>query len=89
VFAWLDRKVEEFTAPIKGELGKIRFKTKILESVRPPDAISAHLRSNNFDLVILGTSGQESFFGLRFGSTAERLVHDTHCSALTVKPMGG
>ena len=89
VYVWLDKRIEEFTAPMKEELGKIKFRTKILESVRPPDAISSHLRSNSFDLVILGTTGQENFFGLRFGSNAERLVHDTHCSALAVKPVKG
>lgn len=87
VNTWLAKRIEDFTAPIKEELETIRFTTAILESVRPPDAISSHLRSNKFDLVILGTTGKESFFGLRFGSNAERLVHDTHCSALAVKPV--
>ena len=86
IYSWLDQRIETFTKPIVEDLKEIRFKTAILEAVRPPDAITSHLRSNKFDLVVLGTTGHESFFGLRFGSNAERLVHDTHCSALAVKP---
>ncbi|MGK0188457.1 MAG: nucleotide-binding universal stress UspA family protein, partial [Verrucomicrobiales bacterium] len=47
-----------------------------------------HLTECSADLVVLGTRGRTGFKSLLMGTTAEKLIHETPCSALAVKPKG-
>ena len=82
----IKKRVESFTAPYKDKLDRLSYKFTTLESASPSKAITAHLQENEFDLAVLGTTGKQNWFGLRFGSNAERLIEDTHCSVLAIKP---
>ncbi len=84
--AKLQAKIDALMVPHREELDRIPAKWTILEASHPAIPISSHLRASGPDLVVVGTTGQENWFGLRFGSNAERLVHETECSVLAVKP---
>lgn len=86
VEAALQKRIEEFTSPLRDDLDRLDYSTTILESTDPAVSISAYLQRSDCDLVVVGTTGHESVFGLRYGSNAERLVRDTHCSVLAIKP---
>lgn len=81
-----ERSHQEYLRPFQDDLDKINHRTTRLEAVDPAVAITDHIRAAETDLVVLGTTGHESIFGLRFGSNAERLIHDTPCSVLAIKP---
>lgn len=81
-----ERAHQEYLKPFEEDLSKVSHRTTRLESTDPAVAITAHLQAHHTDLVVLGTTGHESVFGLRFGSNAERLIHDTPCSVLAIKP---
>ena len=78
-------EIDDYLAPVRGDIETLDLRMVILESTSPSAAITAHFDEVNVDLAVLGTTGKRSFFGLRLGSNAERLVRDTTCSVLAVK----
>ncbi len=55
---------------------------------RPGDVISSWIRSNDVDLLVMGTVGRTGIPGLLIGNTAERVIDEVHCSILALKPRG-
>ena len=58
----------------------------VMEDMRPADGIIRFLNQEEADLVVLGTSGRGGLSAFLLGTTAERLLHRSQCSVLTVKP---
>lgn len=52
------------------------------------DVIPAFAKSNNVDLIVMGTVGRTGIRGFFVGNTAESILNQVECSVLAVKPPG-
>lgn len=55
---------------------------------QPAESINRIARSNNNDIIVMGTVGRVGVPGLFIGNTAEEIFQTTTCSVLAVKPDG-
>ncbi len=53
---------------------------------RASSAIIDYARENSIDLIVIATHGRTGLEHLIFGSTAERVVRESPCPVLTVRP---
>jgi len=67
------------------ELQGARLTTAIAHG-RASTAIIDYARENNIDLIVIATHGRTGIEHLIFGSTAERVVRESPCPVLTVRP---
>ncbi len=51
-----------------------------------PVVISEFARSNDVDLVVMGTVARSCVAGMLMGNTAEQILNDIECSVLALKP---
>lgn len=89
------RKVREHAQEtLKTELEKTDYETlgprvevHLAGDVMLPDvAIQRFIEAHHIHLLIMGTIGRGGIRGIMIGNTAERLLHEVHCSVLAVKP---
>lgn len=76
------------TAPFAAQFEALRARTHLVESVRPWVGIVGFLRDTEADLAVLGTRGRTGWKHLLMGTTAERVIRESPCSILAVKPEG-
>ncbi len=65
-----------------------RFETAVLTTVvsgRPAECITDYARTENFDLIVMGTHGRTGLSRALLGSVAERVVRTAPCPVLTVR----
>lgn len=55
------------------------------EAPSPAPGIADHAQACLADLIVLGSTGSRNLRDVLLGSTAERLLHRTHCSVLVVR----
>lgn len=69
----------------------ITVHTHVIEHWSPERAITGHLRGTHADLAVVGRSGHTGKILKHYliGTTAERLIHRSPCSVLTVPCHGG
>ncbi len=53
---------------------------------RASSSIIEYARANDIDLIVIATHGRTGFEHFIFGSTAERVVRESPCPVLTVRP---
>ena len=82
----LAEELEEFVASALGSGGSAGCVKVTLEKQYAAYAIADYLREEGADLAVLGTRGRSGVKAFLLGTTAERLVHDSPCSVLVVKP---
>jgi nucleotide-binding universal stress UspA family protein len=78
-----ERAMVEFCKRI--ELAGADLKTAIRHG-RASSAIIDYARENSIDLVVIATHGRTGLEHLIFGSTAERVVRESPCPVLTIRP---
>jgi nucleotide-binding universal stress UspA family protein len=79
----LAKQVEE----IKLNLGvKSEIKTEVIQGLNTPLSIVNYASSNDIDLIILNTHGRKGIKRLILGSVAEKVIQESHCSVLALKP---
>jgi universal stress protein E len=81
-------ELEKFRQPLIPESVAPRAKGVVLERVNVRDAIYEHIEKTSADLVVLGTRGVTNLRTLIMGTTAERIITNSPCSVLAVKPEG-
>ncbi|MDG2125480.1 MAG: universal stress protein [Verrucomicrobiales bacterium] len=82
----LKEELEEFVAEALGS-GRSAGCIKVpLEKQYAAYAMADYLREENADLAVLGTRGRSGMKAFLLGTTAERLIHESPCSVLVVKP---
>ncbi len=84
--AGLENRFQEFVAAQAIDPGATQIETRLLQRSNAAYAIVDFLRESQADLVVLGTRGRTGVKALLLGTTAERLIHESPCSVLTVKP---
>jgi nucleotide-binding universal stress UspA family protein len=62
----------------------LRTKTDVLTSIVPAESIVGYAKTNNIDLIVMGTHGRGGIARLFMGSVAERVVRTAPCPVLTV-----
>lgn len=79
-------RLEAFVAPLRPEMAALDVTLDIAEHEHYGRGIAAYVREHKAGLVVLGTRGRTNLRDVLLGSTAERVLADLPCSALTVKP---
>jgi universal stress protein E len=82
----LQLRLEELGYDIGKEYDIQNLSTKVISALSIHHGIRETLEEVDADLVVLGTRGRTGFKKLLLGTTAEGLIHNTPCSALTIKP---
>lgn len=68
--------------------GEIRPESLHLIQGEPGFVIPKFVEDHCVDLVVMGTLGGRSQYGMFIGDTAERILHRVECSVLALKPYG-
>ena len=84
----LEAFLHQFLASQRNDLDAVHAVSHLVESVKPWAGIVGFLRNTGADLAVLGTRGRTGWKRLLMGTTAERVVRESPCSVLTVKPEG-
>ncbi|HVR72697.1 MAG TPA: universal stress protein [Planctomycetota bacterium] len=84
----LDAYMAQFLKPFEGEIQRLGAQQKIVESQRPAAGIIDYLRESRADLAVVGTRGRSGIVTMLLGTIAERVVSQSPCSVLAVKPAG-
>jgi nucleotide-binding universal stress UspA family protein len=82
----LDQQLRMFCEPLADDMKGLAVSYHVIDHPHHGAAITKFTLENEVDLVVLGTRGRTNLRDLLIGSTAERVVRDTPCSILTVKP---
>ena len=83
---YTDRLRGLLTSFVKSVAGDMAVKTELIEYPSHGRAIVDHIARVDADLVVIGTEGQVSLRHMFVGSTVERVLRETSCSVLAVKP---
>jgi universal stress protein E len=79
-------KMRNLCEPMKAELAGVTHAFKLEEHHSAGRGIIEYATNNPVDLIVLGTQGRSNLRDVLLGSTAERLLRQTPCSILTVRP---
>jgi nucleotide-binding universal stress UspA family protein len=84
----LRAQLEQFCQPLSQQMGDLKPIIEVVEHRRYGTGISEFATSFGADLVVVGNRGRSNLRYVLLGSTAERVVRQTPCSILAVKPEG-
>ncbi len=79
-------QMEAFVQPLREEFPDIEITPVTCEVETPSHGLRNYLKTENADLVVVGSSGKSRLKSMLLGTTAERLIHESPCSVLTVRP---
>ena len=65
---------------------KLEIGTAITQKLNPAVAIAEYASSKNIDLIVINTHGRKGVKRIILGSVAEKVVQESHCAVLTLKP---
>jgi nucleotide-binding universal stress UspA family protein len=82
----LHSRLEQFVGQLASVTAGLKVESHVTESVDSKSGLVDFVRSSGADLVVLGTQGQSPAPGVPLGRTAERLVRESPCSILAIKP---
>jgi len=74
--------------PFKGEIHALTVETNVVENARESNGIIQFVGDSSADLVVVGTRGRTGMRAILLGTVAERIVRESPCSVLAVKPDG-
>lgn len=76
----------QFLKPFKSELANISWDQKVEENLKPGEGIIDYLNKSKTDIAVVGTRGRTVLGLFHLGTTAERIIQNSSCSVLMVKP---
>ncbi|MFT4549843.1 MAG: universal stress protein E [Verrucomicrobiales bacterium] len=82
------KQLDGFAARLMVDVSGVHHSTRVEQHPKPRKAIIEHVNASGTDLVVLGTRGHSTLVNLLLGSTAEKIIHQSLCSTLVVKPEG-
>lgn len=85
--ASLRTRLEKLAEEIGNECG-VEVRASVVDQAGVAVGIVEHLLQVSADLAVLGTRGRTGLKRLLLGTTAERVIHESPCSTLAVKPEG-
>lgn len=84
----LERRLAEFVRPMVERYPSLRTRMVCPDEPGHRSAIVEYATAVRADLIALGTRGQTDLREVLLGSTAERVLDESRCSVLAVKPAG-
>jgi universal stress protein E len=84
----IETHLKAFCQPQAHEIGALKAKFHAVLSQGHGKGIVDFVAQEKCDLIVLGTRNSWNARDFLLGSTAERVVRDASCSALTIKPVG-
>ncbi len=81
----MERCMKDFVTPLREAEPEIDIKTEVLERQSVSYAIADYLGECKADLAVVGSRGHSALRMFFLGTTAERIVHDSPCSVLTIR----
>jgi len=72
--------------PFESETHALKVETNLVENSRESDGIVQFVEESAADLVVVGTRGRTGMRAILLGTVAERVVRESPCSVLAVKP---
>lgn len=84
----LARRVEEVTqmrSESKDDTG-LEINTRVIQAINPAIAISDYASSNGIDLIVINTHGRKGIRRLILGSVTEKVIQESPCAVLALKP---
>ena len=83
--AAMERLISELApAKLRAAANNVKLYEVVINGGDPADQIAAHADEHGFDLVVVGSHGQERLTHGGLGRVVERLVRDPHCPVLIV-----
>ncbi len=82
----LSERLQEALQPFETEIRALQVETNVVENARESDGIVQFVESAEADLVVVGTRGRTGVRAVLLGTVAERIVRESPCSVLAVKP---
>lgn len=82
----LERRLVAFARPVSVRHPELRVRTVCLDQPGHRSGIVEYAKSVQSDLIALGTRGKTNLRDILLGSTAERVLAESPCSVLAVKP---
>ncbi len=81
----LTKRVDEAKSRIKiGD--KLEISTEVIEGISPAMRIVEYANSKGADLIVINTHGRKGVKRLILGSVAEKVIQESHCPVLVLKP---
>lgn len=81
-------RMENLLKPFEADTAKLEVECHLVESYETTDGIIDHQKQTGADLIVLGTHGRSGLRALLMGTTAEKVLQETKCSVLALKPEG-
>ena len=82
----LSERLRVALEPFESEIHALQVETNVVENARESDGIVQFIESSEADLVVVGTRGRTGMRAVLLGTVAERIVRESPCSVLAVKP---
>lgn len=83
----LQSLLEGLVESVSAQVGGVQCTAQLHEHPSYGRGIVEYLQSSRSDLVVMGTEGNANLRYMLLGSTAERVLRETPCSVLTIKPL--
>ena len=84
----VDKGREELKSLIKEEIAGSAVATATVRTGKPHQEILLEAKERNADMIVMATHGHTGVEHMLFGSTAERIVRNSKCPVLTIRPVG-
>lgn len=84
----LQGRMKRIAEKMQEEFPELEITSNILPSAAHAPGIVDYLKESKADLVVIGSRGQTGVKRFLLGSTAERIVRESSCSVMVVKPKG-
>lgn len=81
-------RLKQFVSQFDSAISGLKVESHVAASSDSKAGLVDFVRSSGADLVVLGTQGRSQTEGVAMGRTAERLVRESPCSILAIKPKG-
>jgi nucleotide-binding universal stress UspA family protein len=65
---------------------KLEINTEVIHGINPSIAIVDYASGKNADLIIINTHGRKGIKRLVLGSVTEKVIQESHCAVLALKP---
>lgn len=82
----LRRRLEALVEPIERDVIQRKAKVELYEASSHRQGLLGYASSVGADLMVLGTHGRSNMRDMLLGSVAERVLRDSECSVLAVRP---
>ncbi len=84
----LKRKVDEImqSQSESGHVNGVDVNTRVIQAINPAIAISDYAATHGMDLIVINTHGRKGISRLLLGSVTEKVVQESSCAVLALKP---